>query len=94
MRLVISALAITLASPCVAQTPTPPIPPAHANSRVQQFKTEADAKAHCGTDAVVWGNTSSHVLHNPGTKYYGKTTHGAYMCKGMAVTAGYHVSQQ
>ena len=33
-----------------------------------QFKSEADAKSHCGTDQVVWGNTSSHVLHNSGTK--------------------------
>ena len=50
---------------------------------MQQFKTEADAKSHCGTDQVVWGNTSSHALHAPGTKYYGKTMHGAYMCKGL-----------
>jgi hypothetical protein len=59
-------------------------------STVQQYKTEADAKSHCGTDQVVWGNTSSHVLHDAGTKYYGKTAHGAYMCKGLAVSAGYH----
>ncbi len=61
---------------------------------VQQFKTEADAKSHCGTDQVVWGNTSSHVLHDSGTKYYGKTTHGAYMCKGLAVNAGYHEAKE
>ena len=71
-------------------------PQAHSTSRssVQQFKTEADAKSHCGTDQVVWGNTSSHVLHDSGTKYYGKTTHGAYMCKGLAVNAGYHEAKE
>ena len=65
-----------------------------SRSSVQQYKTEADAKSHCGTDQVVWGNTSSHVLHDSGTKYYGKTTHGAYMCKGHAVNAGYHESKE
>jgi uncharacterized protein len=56
----------------------------------QQYKTEAEAKSRCGTDQVAWGNTSSHVLHDPGTKYYGKTTQGAYMCKAKALSAGYH----
>jgi hypothetical protein len=63
-------------------------------AHVQLYKTEADAKSHCGTDQVVWGNSSSHVLHDPGTKYYGKTTHGGYLCKGMAVNAGYHEPKQ
>ena len=65
----------------------------HSTARIQQYKTEADAKAHCGSDQVVWANTRSHVLHDPGTKYYGKTTHGAYVCKGMAMNADYHESQ-
>jgi hypothetical protein len=56
----------------------------------QQYKTEAEAKSQCGTDQVAWGNTSSHVLHDPGTQYYGKTTQGAYMCKAKALSAGYH----
>ena len=85
-------------SPPQIQPPakTAPTQASHSTSRssVQQFKSEADAKSHCGTDQVVWGNTSSHVLHDPGTKYYGKTTHGAYMCKGLAVNAGYHESKE
>ena len=85
------------ASPPQIQPPakTAPAKASHSSrSSVQQFKTEADAKSHCGTDQVVWGNTSSHALHDPGTKYYGKTTHGAYMCKGLAVNAGYHESKE
>ena len=85
------------ASPPQIQPPakTAPAKASHSSrSSVQQFKTEADAKSHCGTDQVVWGNTSSHALHYPGTKYYGKTTHGAYMCKGLAVNAGYHESKE
>ena len=107
--LAMGVVTISLASfgTCWAQSASPPpqTPPpaktapthaAHATSRstVQQFKTEADAKSHCGTDQVVWGNTSSHVLHDSGTKYYGKTTHGAYMCKGLAVNAGYHEAKE
>jgi len=85
------------ASPPQIQPPakTAPTQASHSSrSSVQQYKTEADAKSHCGTDQVVWGNTSSHVLHDSGTKYYGKTTHGAYMCKGLAVNAGYHESKE
>jgi hypothetical protein len=85
--LTMGVVTISLASfgTCWAQSTSPPSqtpPPAktapthasHSTSRssVQQFKTEAD-KSHCGTDQVVWGNTSSHVLHDSGTKYYGKT---------------------
>jgi len=56
---------------------------------VRQYRTEDEAKSQCGTDQVMWGNTRSHILHDPGTEYYGKTIQGAYMCKGKAVTAGY-----
>jgi hypothetical protein len=106
--LAMSVVTVSLATfgTCCAQSTSPPPqmqPPAKAaptqashssRASVQQFKTEADAKSHCGTDQVVWGNTSSHALHDPGTKYYGKTTHGAYMCKGLAVNAGYHEANE
>jgi hypothetical protein len=70
--------------------------PSHtaSSAKVQLYKTEVDAKSHCGSDEVLWANTSSHALHDPGTKYYGKTKHGGYVCKGMATSAGYHESKQ
>ena len=58
------------ASPPQLQVPakTAPTQASHSSrSSLQQYKTEADAKSHCGTDQVVWGNTSSHVLHDAGT---------------------------
>lgn len=55
----------------------------------RQYRTEDEAKSQCGLDQVVWGNTRSHILHDPGTEYYGKTKQGAYMCKGNAANAGY-----
>ena len=57
------------------------------------YAVESEAKAHCPTDTVVWANTSSKAYHMSGTKYYGKTKHGAYMCLKDADTAGYHGSK-
>ena len=57
-----------------------------------QYDNEAAAKAHCPTDTVVWGNSSSKAYHLTGTKYYGKTKHGSYMCQKDAMTDGFHAA--
>jgi hypothetical protein len=54
-----------------------------------QYTTEADAKASCPTDTVVWANTRSKVYHISGSKDYGKTKKGAYMCEKESVAAGF-----
>jgi hypothetical protein len=56
-------------------------PTATAPGRADQFKTEAEAKSHCASGNVVWMNLSSHVYHISGTKDYGHTKRGAYMCQ-------------
>jgi hypothetical protein len=53
-----------------------------------QFTTEAQAKAHCAGDTVVWANTSSKIYHFSGTWNYGNTKYGAYMCETDSVSAG------
>ena len=53
-----------------------------------QFSTEGDARAHCGGDTVVWVNTRSHVYHFAGSKDYGQTKQGAFMCRADADRAG------
>jgi hypothetical protein len=53
-----------------------------------QFSTEGDARAHCGGDTVAWVNTKSHVYHFAGSKDYGQTKHGAFMCRADADRAG------
>jgi hypothetical protein len=37
---------------------------------------------------VVWVNENSHIYHFPGTRDYGNTKRGAYMCETDAQAAG------
>ena len=46
-----------------------------------QFATEAEAKASCPAESVVWANLRSKVYHASSSKSYGKTKRGAYMCE-------------
>ena len=62
--------------------------PAAAPTGAGEFTTEADAKAKCPTDTVVWVNTKSHKYHYAGHKSYGTTKQGAYMCEADAKAAG------
>lgn len=66
-----------------ARTATPAALPAG------QFKTEAEAKAHCPGDTVVWANKESRIYHLHGERYYGKTKSGAFMCQKEAGPAGF-----
>ncbi len=55
--------------------------------------TEADAKAKCGSDDVVWLNTATKVFHLAGHGGYGKSKKGAYMCQADATAAGAHAAK-
>src|SRR6202020_754664 len=59
-----------------------------------QFASEAEAKGRCGS-SVVWVNTKgkSHTYHYAGSRWYGTTKQGAYMCEADAGAAGYHPSK-
>ena len=52
-----------------------------------QFADEASAKARCPADTVVWVNLPSKIYHFAGTRSYGTTKHGAYMCEKEAIAA-------
>jgi plastocyanin len=60
-----------------------------------EFSSEAQAKARCPGDTVVWVNTKgkSHTYHYAGSRWYGTTKQGAYMCEADAGAAGYHASK-
>jgi hypothetical protein len=52
-----------------------------APTGANQFTSEAQAKGRCPSDTVVWVNLDSKIYHFAGTKAYGKTKNGAYMCE-------------
>lgn len=54
-----------------------------------EFATEAEARAHCPGQTVVWANTHSKIYHFPGTRSYGNTKAGAYMCEKDTASAGF-----
>jgi hypothetical protein len=80
-RLVLIALAALLSS--VA-------PPALARPT---FRDQTQAQRHCPADVVVWVNLKSGVYHMPGTRWYGATESGAYICKREADGARYRQSR-
>jgi hypothetical protein len=68
-----------------APAPTPAQQPSASKGgptlEAGQFADEASAKARCPTDTTVWVNLPSKVYHFAGTKSYGTTKRGAYMCE-------------
>lgn len=59
-----------------------------AASSLAMFDTEDAAQVHCPRDVVVWLNTKSGIYHEKGMRWYGRTKHGAYVCKAEANAAG------
>ncbi len=98
----------SMAPPAPAPTPAPaqsgslfpwwqPAAPAQtaapAPAGAGQFRTEAEARTRCPTDKVVWVNNESRIYHHQGTRYYGATKKGAYMCEADAKAAGDRASR-
>jgi hypothetical protein len=79
--------ATTTAAPVPAPTQQPSAPKGSATMEAGQFVDEASAKARCPTDTVVWVNLPSKIYHFAGTKSYGTTKRGAYMCEREALAA-------
>jgi hypothetical protein len=78
------APAPTASAPPARPAPTTTPNPTGAN----EFSAEAQAKARCPSDTVVWANLHSKIYHFGDTRYYGTTEHGAYMCERDATAAG------
>jgi hypothetical protein len=57
------------------------------------FASVAEAKAHCPGDTVVWANTKSKIYHFAGSRAFGSTRRGAYMCERETASAGYRVAK-
>ncbi|HLY91215.1 MAG TPA: hypothetical protein VKQ27_19680 [Acetobacteraceae bacterium] len=61
---------------------------------IKAYKTETGAQKHCPSDQVVWANSASTVgaFHLQGSKFYGATKNGAYVCRGEAEAGGWHAA--
>jgi hypothetical protein len=56
-----------------------------------RFKTVAAANTHCPGSSVVWSTLSkSKSFHVSGSRFYGTTKHGSYVCKSDALAFGFH----
>jgi hypothetical protein len=78
-------------APVQAALPKPAPATMHPAARptgAGEFATEAEAKARCPSDTVVWLNTKSHIYHLPDSRNYGATKQGAYMCEADADASG------
>jgi hypothetical protein len=73
----------TTTAPAPAQQPS--TPRTTASLEAGQFADEGAAKARCPTDTVVWVNLSSKIYHFAGTRSYGTTKRGVYMCEKEAI---------
>jgi hypothetical protein len=76
-----------LPSPILATTHRTPAATAAAGS-LATFDSEAAAQARCPRDQVVWLNTNSGIYHEKGMRWYGRTKHGAFVCRKEADAAG------
>ena len=71
-----------------------PATPRTASALVEgQYPTEAEAKAGCPGEAVVWVNLRSGISHEPGSRGYGTTGAGAYMCEKASAAAGFRAAR-
>ena len=66
---------------------------APSTPRAAEYTTELAARARCPSDTVVWVNTPTHIYHYSGTRYYGHTRSGGYMCEADARAAGYRAAR-
>jgi hypothetical protein len=79
--------------PTTTVRPAPPSAPPSTAAAASEFSTEAQAKARCPSDTVVWVTLKSGVYHFAGTRYYGTTKNGAYMCEADSTAAGMHAAK-
>ncbi|WP_413771385.1 hypothetical protein [Mesorhizobium sp. PAMC28654] len=58
-----------------------------------QFATEGQAKSRCPSGTVVWVNLKSKIFHFAGSRNYGNTKQGAYICESDATASGFRAAE-
>lgn len=62
--------------------------PALFASPLTLFNSDIEAQYHCPNDVVVWLNLPTGIWHEQGARWYGRTKHGAFVCRSEAAAAG------
>jgi len=102
----IIALGLVAMPPVFGQTDSPsplsspdvsPSPSKHKHPRKSAAADDTLAASDTtpvpgGGPGLVWVNTSSHVYHMEGSRWYGKTRHGKYMSEEDAISEGDHAA--
>ena len=84
----------TAPAPSARVTPAPTRGPGTGvPAAAGQFATESEARSHCPGDTVVWVNLDSRIYHFSGTKSFGNTKKGAYMCERDTAAAGFRAAK-
>lgn len=52
------------------------------------FTSEGKAQNHCPDDVVVWLNLPTGIWHAQGTRWYGNTKNGSFVCRSEAADSG------
>jgi hypothetical protein len=81
-------LIVPLATKPASPAPAPSTYGAPAPTGAGQFASAQEAQSRCPGATVVWVNENSHVYHFSGTRDFGNTKRGAYMCESDARAAG------
>ena len=81
-------------NPFARRKVAPPVATAGAPVAANQYASATQAEGRCPGATIVWVNTKSGVYHFAGTKNYGTTKAGAYMCENDATAAGDRASKQ
>jgi hypothetical protein len=80
-------------SSCLSGSPAATGRPSPAGNSATTYPNEAAARTGCADDTVVWGNSDTRVFHLAGSRFYGKTQDGAYLCRSAAELAGYRAAR-
>jgi hypothetical protein len=76
-----ASMAMVIQADARGTAPAVMTPPIVAFAALAEFSRESEAQAHCPRDVVVWLNTQTGIWHEKGMRWYGRTRHGAFVCR-------------
>ena len=83
------AVALSFSGPSYAAAPNAPAIVVAAAVQIPMFATEDAAQTHCPKDVCGPAEHPERHYHEKGMRWYGRTKHGAYVCRKEADAAGY-----